>query len=155
MFIKIVRMEQNTKIKQKIFTSGSFQSTHLPSNFFREASFISFVRTLLLIVFHVWYPKEEEKKYNFSTPSTMKPTQIECAKGAINQLPPWTTISGDIRLTPFYDVGVVYRQMETWVQIVIGFLTFTSTCTSTCSSNHFDFPVTLSTEYFLPDAGSI
>ena len=46
----------------------------------------------------------------------MKPTQVECAKGALNQLPPWTTISGDIRLTPFYDAGVVMKAVEGYVQ---------------------------------------
>ena len=32
----------------------------------------------------------------------MKPTQIKNAAGSLNQLPPWTEISGDVRLTPFY-----------------------------------------------------
>jgi len=57
----------------------------------------------------------DEKKYNFSTCSTMKPTQIEIAKGSLNQLPPWTKISGDIRLTPFYDAGVVYKTVLGYV----------------------------------------
>jgi hypothetical protein len=30
--------------------------------------------------------------YNFATPSTMKPTQMDIAKGALNQLPPWATV---------------------------------------------------------------
>lgn len=37
----------------------------------------------------------------------MKPTQMTCAKGGLNQIPPHCTISGDIRLTPFYDVQQV------------------------------------------------
>lgn len=40
-------------------------------------------------------PKDDE--YNFVTQSTMKPTQISCALGSLNQLPPDTTIEGDIR----------------------------------------------------------
>ena len=55
----------------------------------------------------------------FATPSTMKPTQIQCSEGSVNQIPPWTevkgqfmyymttneySIIGDIRLTPFYDI---------------------------------------------------
>ena len=56
----------------------------------------------------------------FATPSTMKPTQIQCSEGAVNQIPAWTevkgqimyyimttdeySIKGDIRLTPFYDI---------------------------------------------------
>ena len=45
-----------------------------------------------------------------------RPTQVECAQGALNQLPPWTTISGDIRLTPFYDAGEVYETVSGWVK---------------------------------------
>lgn len=48
-------------------------------------------------------PHPEEAPYNFATPSTMKPTQIKNAAGSLNQLPPWTEISGDVRLTPFYE----------------------------------------------------
>eukprot|EP00592_Proboscia_alata_P006087 CAMPEP_0194354438 /NCGR_PEP_ID=MMETSP0174-20130528/2601_1 /TAXON_ID=216777 /ORGANISM="Proboscia alata, Strain PI-D3" /LENGTH=457 /DNA_ID=CAMNT_0039123395 /DNA_START=71 /DNA_END=1444 /DNA_ORIENTATION=- len=59
------------------------------------------------------HPKEEP--YGFATPSTMKPTQVECARGALNQLPPWTTISGDIRLTPFYDVAVVVEKVNGYI----------------------------------------
>lgn len=56
-----------------------------------------------------------EKEYNYSTSSTMKPTQIECAKGSLNQLPPHCTVSGDIRLTPFYDVKDVRQALEGYV----------------------------------------
>jgi acetylornithine deacetylase len=60
-------------------------------------------------------PHEQEQLYKFATPSTMKPTQVECAKGALNQLPPWTTISGDIRLTPFYDPITVMNKVNEYV----------------------------------------
>ena len=65
----------------------------------------------------------DEKKYKFATPSTMKPTQISCSEGAVNQIPAWVEMKGstltsevvrkfssfailpgDIRLTPFYNV---------------------------------------------------
>jgi hypothetical protein len=39
------------------------------------------------------------------TPSTMKPTQTECARGSVNQIPPHATIMGDCRITPFYKAG--------------------------------------------------
>ena len=42
----------------------------------------------------------------------MKPTQVKCAVGSLNQLPPWTEISGDVRLTPFYDVGACRAAMD-------------------------------------------
>jgi acetylornithine deacetylase len=60
-------------------------------------------------------PHASEALYKFATPSTMKPTQVECAKGALNQLPPWTTISGDIRLTPFYDPIAVMNKVNEYV----------------------------------------
>jgi len=49
-------------------------------------------------------PHAQEKVYNFASPSTMKPTQIRCAEGGLNQIPPWCEIRGDIRLTPFYNI---------------------------------------------------
>ncbi|CAB9527070.1 Acetylornithine deacetylase [Seminavis robusta] len=61
-------------------------------------------------------PCAQEDEYGFATPSTMKPTQIECAQGALNQLPPWTTLSGDIRLTPFYDPADVMTKVEGYVE---------------------------------------
>jgi acetylornithine deacetylase len=57
----------------------------------------------------------EEAKYAFATPSTMKPTQVTCSQGAINQLPAWATMSGDIRLTPFYEVPDVMKKVEEYV----------------------------------------
>lgn len=52
---------------------------------------------------------EKEELYNFTTQSTMKPTQISCTPGSLNQLPPECTVEGDIRLSPFYDVKDVIR----------------------------------------------
>ena len=45
-----------------------------------------------------------EEKYQFMSPSTMKPTQICCSEGSVNQIPAWTEVKGDIRLTPFYNM---------------------------------------------------
>jgi acetylornithine deacetylase/succinyl-diaminopimelate desuccinylase-like protein len=58
----------------------------------------------------------DEVKYKFATPSTMKPTQIKCSEGSINQLPPWTEIQGDIRLTPFYDVDECMKKVMGYVE---------------------------------------
>ena len=46
----------------------------------------------------------------------MKPTQIECAKGSGNQIPPWVKVSGDIRLTPFYEVEAAMKAVEGYVE---------------------------------------
>mmetsp|Transcript_33244 Transcript_33244/g.36794 ORF Transcript_33244/g.36794 Transcript_33244/m.36794 type:complete len:454 (-) Transcript_33244:146-1507(-) len=61
-------------------------------------------------------PHPEESKYGFATPSTMKPTQVECAKGSLNQICPWTIMSGDIRLTPFYDPVAVMQTVEGYIR---------------------------------------
>jgi len=58
----------------------------------------------------------DEKRYHFSTCSTMKPTQIKCARGSLNQIPPTTTISGDVRLTPFYSAEKVVARIRQYVQ---------------------------------------
>ena len=66
--------------------------------------------------FYTDYPAHpDEEKWNFDTASTMKPTQIECARGSINQIPPRCEISGDIRLTPFYDVADVKAKVDGYV----------------------------------------
>lgn len=56
-----------------------------------------------------------EAEYNFSTASTMKPTQIKCTQGSLNQIPPSCTVQGDVRLTPFYDVAKVREAVEGYV----------------------------------------
>jgi acetylornithine deacetylase len=55
---------------------------------------------------------QKERDYKFITPSTMKPTQIKCAPGGLNQIPPEATISGDVRLTPFYEVAKLKQCIE-------------------------------------------
>ena len=59
---------------------------------------------------------EHEGRYQFATPSTLKPTQIRCSEGSINQIPPWTEVQGDVRLTPFYNIRDCLNKFETYVQ---------------------------------------
>jgi len=54
--------------------------------------------------------------YQFHTGSHMKPTQIECLKGSVNQICPECTVHGDIRLSPFYEVEDVVKAIESYVQ---------------------------------------
>ena len=42
-------------------------------------------------------------------------TQVKCAVGSLNQLPPWVEISGDIRLTPFYEVADVHKAVDGYI----------------------------------------
>ena len=40
---------------------------------------------------------------------------IQTADGSVNQLPPWTEVQGDIRLTPFYDVNECVEKVKSYV----------------------------------------
>ncbi|KAI9915102.1 hypothetical protein PsorP6_007049 [Peronosclerospora sorghi] len=61
-------------------------------------------------------PLAQEKAYNFSCPSTMKPTRIESSMNGLNQIPPWATIAGDVRLSPFYDMQEMVAKMTAFVE---------------------------------------
>ncbi|XP_020589779.1 acetylornithine deacetylase [Phalaenopsis equestris] len=57
----------------------------------------------------------QEKVYGFATPSTMKPTQWNYPGGGVNQIPAECSISGDVRLTPFYSPTEVTRKLQEYV----------------------------------------
>lgn len=66
--------------------------------------------------FYIEFPRDpREDVYNFRTCSTLKPTQISCTEGSLNQIPPVCTIQGDIRLAPFYDISQARIAMERWI----------------------------------------
>ncbi|XP_078438481.1 peptidase M20/M25/M40 family protein [Wolffia australiana] len=60
-------------------------------------------------------PHPMESVYGFATPSTMKPTQWSYPGGGISQIPGECTISGDVRLTPFYSPEDVVRKLQEYV----------------------------------------
>jgi len=60
-------------------------------------------------------PNASEEAYQFLTGSHMKPTQIECKKGGLNQICSETTVHGDIRVSPFYDVEDVVAAVDQYV----------------------------------------
>ncbi|KAJ8754342.1 hypothetical protein K2173_002793 [Erythroxylum novogranatense] len=60
-------------------------------------------------------PHPKEQIYGFATPSTMKPTQWSYPGGGINQIPGDCSISGDVRLTPFYNVKDVMAKLQEYV----------------------------------------
>lgn len=60
----------------------------------------------------------EEKRYNYVTQSTFKPTQVSCSSGSLNQLPPDCTMQGDARITPFYHVKDVMKRVEEYVAAI-------------------------------------
>ncbi|XLR53556.1 hypothetical protein HN51_021817 [Arachis hypogaea] len=61
-------------------------------------------------------PHPQEQIYGFATASTMKPTQWSYPGGGINQILGKCTISGDVRLTPFYNVKDVVKDVVTKLQ---------------------------------------
>ena len=48
----------------------------------------------------------------------MKLTQVKCSEGSVNQLPPWTEIQGDIRLTPFYDAETCLEKVKGYAESI-------------------------------------
>ncbi|CAI5735513.1 unnamed protein product [Peronospora farinosa] len=60
-------------------------------------------------------PLEMEKEYNYSCPSTMKPVRITSSTNGLNQIPPWVEISGEVRLSPFYDMEDLIAKVQSYV----------------------------------------
>jgi acetylornithine deacetylase len=103
-------MQWKMKVVGKLFHSG------LPHKGMNSIEMAMDTVNYLQECFYRDYPRHErEKLYNYATPSTFKPTQIECTPGSLNQLPPETTLQGDVRLTPFYDVNDVEKSFEKYV----------------------------------------
>lgn len=97
-------------------TTGRLFHSGLPHRGINSFELASEALKIIQDKFYQDFPAHElEEKYGFATPSTFKPTQVECAKGALNQLPPWTAISGDCRLTPFYDPVEVMHKVNGYV----------------------------------------
>ncbi|GFH22924.1 M20_dimer domain-containing protein, partial [Haematococcus lacustris] len=63
-----------------------------------------------------WLVVGRQVKYGFATPSTMKPTQWSYPGGSINQIPGQASVSGDCRLTPFYDLNKVMAALQRYVE---------------------------------------
>jgi acetylornithine deacetylase len=57
-----------------------------------------------------------EERYGYATPSTMKPTQWTYPGGGVNQIPGECTVSGDCRITPFYNVNEVAAKLQAFVE---------------------------------------
>ncbi|KAL6542295.1 hypothetical protein OROMI_023897 [Orobanche minor] len=73
------------------------------------------LRVIQLRFYKDFPPHPNEKVYEFATPSTTKPTQWNPG-GGINQIPAECTVSGDVRLTPFYSVSNVMEKLQEYVE---------------------------------------
>jgi acetylornithine deacetylase len=104
-------MQWHMNVKGKLFHSG------LPHMGINAIEMGMDAMNYLQQRFYQDYPQhEKEKEYRYATPSTMKPTQISCTPGSLNQLPPECDLKGDIRLTPFYDVKDVAVSFAKYVE---------------------------------------
>jgi len=67
--------------------------------------------------FYEDFPKkqQEEERYGFQSTSSLKPTQIRCTPGGLNQINPQCIVQGDIRLTPFHNLDECRRKVEGYV----------------------------------------
>jgi len=98
------------KVTGKLFHSG------LPHKGINSIEMAMDVMNYIQRRFYADFPRHPmEVKYNYATPSTIKPTQIRCTPGALNQLPPECFLEGDIRLAPFYDIKECREAVEKYV----------------------------------------
>ncbi|KAL6542298.1 hypothetical protein OROMI_023900 [Orobanche minor] len=95
----------------KLFHSGLAHRAINPLELAMEA-----LRVIQLRFYKDFPPHPNEKVYEFATPSTMKPTQWSYPGGGINQIPAECTVSGDVRLTPFYSVSNVKEKLQEYVE---------------------------------------
>lgn len=95
----------------KLFHSGLAHKAINPLELAMEA-----LKEIQLRFYKDFPPHPKEQVYGFATPSTMKPTQWSYPGGGINQIPAECTISGDVRLTPFYSVSDVMKKLQEYVE---------------------------------------
>ncbi|KAH6790732.1 Peptidase M20/M25/M40 family protein [Perilla frutescens var. frutescens] len=95
----------------KLFHSGLAHKAINPLELAMEA-----LKVMQLRFYKDFPPHPKEEVYGFATPSTMKPTQWIYPGGGINQIPAECTISGDVRLTPFYSVTDVIKKLQEYVE---------------------------------------
>jgi len=101
------------KAKGRLFHSG------FPQKGINSIELASVALEIIQERFYEDFPAlQAEQDYLFSVGSSMKPTQIECARGSFNQICAETTVHGDIRLSPFYDVEDVINKVDGYVTYV-------------------------------------
>ncbi|XP_015896831.2 acetylornithine deacetylase [Ziziphus jujuba] len=98
------------KVTGKLFHSGLAHKAINALELAMEA-----LKEIQLRFYRDFPPHPKEQVYGFATPSTMKPTQWSYPGGGINQIPGECTVSGDVRLTPFYNVKDVMKKLQEYV----------------------------------------
>jgi acetylornithine deacetylase/succinyl-diaminopimelate desuccinylase-like protein len=60
-------------------------------------------------------PHPEERRYGFPSPSTLKPTLIDVPNRKFTMIPGRARVTGDVRLTPFYEMRPALAALEQFV----------------------------------------
>jgi acetylornithine deacetylase len=98
-------------VKGKLFHSG------MPDKAINALELaMEVVRAIQRRFYQDFPPHPEEQRYSFATGSTLKPTQWKVPEGSLNQIPGECTVSGDIRLTPFYRIEDAMQQVERYIR---------------------------------------
>lgn len=106
-------------VQWKIKTHGKLFHSGLPHKGINSIEMAFDAMNYIQDRFYTDFPKHPlEEDYSFMTCSTMKPTHVNSVEGSLNQLPPLCTISGDIRLSPFYKIADAKRSVESYVAAI-------------------------------------
>jgi acetylornithine deacetylase len=103
-------VQWSLKIKGKLFHSGMADRAINAIELAMET-----VREVQARFYRDFPPHPSEKRYLFAIGSTLKPTQWKVPEGSLNQIPGECTVSGDIRLTPFYRIEDAMSAVERYV----------------------------------------
>lgn len=94
----------------RLFHSG------LPHQAINAIEMATDVLSYIQAKFYAEFPRDpREDIYNFRTCSTLKPTQISCPEGSLNQIQASCTVQGDIRLAPFYQISDASDALRRWI----------------------------------------
>ena len=84
----------------------------MPHNCVNALELATAAATALGRWFHERYPAHrDEARWRFASPSSFKMTTCHCANQKITMIPSSAHVQGDVRLTPFYDMGQVWSAL--------------------------------------------
>jgi acetylornithine deacetylase len=97
----------------QLTVSGKIAHSGLPQDGINAIELASAAVAHLQRRFYERFPAhEQEERYEFPAPSSMKPTRWQVPPGSVNQIPGECVVRGDIRVTPFYRLADVQRFLE-------------------------------------------
>lgn len=107
-------MVWDLKAEGKLFHSG------VPQMAINSISLANEATRKLEEWFHQEYKitDEESNDYLYKTGSHLKPTQISVPSGGTNQIPGECTVTGDIRMTPFYAINDVQTSVVNFIESI-------------------------------------